>query len=106
FRLQVSEFAKLGLVFCLAHYLAANQTRLSEFKRGYLYPLGLIAAFAVLILREPDFGTTVLLMTVGLILLFFAGAKWRYILPTIAIAALGLAVMVVHNPNRMRRMTA
>ena len=38
-RLQVSEFAKLGLVFCLAHYLAINQTRLGEFKRGYLYPL-------------------------------------------------------------------
>ena len=35
-RIQVSEFAKLALVFCLAHYLAMNQTRLREFLRGYL----------------------------------------------------------------------
>jgi len=105
-RLQVSEFAKLGLVFCLAHYLAANQTRLGEFKRGYLYPLGLIGAFCALILREPDFGTTALLLTVGLLLLFLAGAKWRYILPTIAVATILLSVMVMHNSNRLRRFTA
>ena len=105
-RLQVSEFAKLGLVFCLAHYLARNQTRLGEFKRGFLLPVGLIAAFGGLILLEPDFGTAALLMTVGLVMLFCAGAKWRYILPTIAIAALGLGVMVMHNSNRLRRFTA
>jgi cell division protein FtsW len=35
-----------------------------------------------------------------------AGAKWRYILPTIAVAAVGFAVMVIHNPNRLRRFTA
>src|ERR1700677_375125 len=34
-RLQVSEFAKLAMVFCLAHYLALNQTRIGDFKRGY-----------------------------------------------------------------------
>ena len=38
-RLQVSEFAKLAMVFCLAHYLALNQTRIGDLKRGYLYPL-------------------------------------------------------------------
>ena len=37
-RLQVSEFAKFGLVFCLAHYLALNQTRIGEFKRGVRHP--------------------------------------------------------------------
>src|SRR3954471_10407349 len=41
-RLQVSEFAKLAMVFCLAHYLALNQTRIGEFKRGFLFPLGII----------------------------------------------------------------
>src|SRR5450631_4494332 len=45
-RLQVSEFAKLAMVFCLAHYLALNQTRIGDLKRGYLYPLGIIGAFS------------------------------------------------------------
>jgi cell division protein FtsW len=105
-RLQVSEFAKLALVFCLAHYLALNQTRIGSFRRGYLYPLGIIGAFVVLIVREPDFGTAALALCVGLLLLFLAGAKWRYILPTIALAALVFAVLVMHNSNRLRRFTA
>jgi len=105
-RLQVSEFAKLAMVFCLAHYLALNQTRIGDFKRGYLYPLGIIGAFSGLILLEPDFGTAALALSVGLILLFLAGAKWRYTLPTIVLAAMAFAVLVSSNANRHRRFTA
>jgi cell division protein FtsW len=102
--LQPSEFAKFGLVFCLAHYLALNQTRIGEFKRGFLYPLAITGGFAGLVVLEPDLGTAALMMAVGLVLLFLAGAKWRYILPTIALVAAGFAVIVIHTPNRLRRM--
>jgi cell division protein FtsW len=105
-RLQVSEFAKLAMVFCLAHYLALNQTRIGDFRKGYLYPLCIIGVFAGLIVLEPDFGTAALALSVGLILLFLAGAKWRYTLPTIGLSVLAFAVLVAHNPNRLRRFTA
>ena len=105
-RLQVSEFGKLALVFCLAHYLALNQTRIGEFRRGYLVPLLIIGAFALPIILEPDFGTTALVIGVGLILLFLAGAKWRYILASVALAVSGFTVLVLHNPNRLRRLLA
>jgi cell division protein FtsW len=105
-RLQVSEFAKLAMVFCLAHYLAINQTRIAEFKRGYLIPIGIVMAFAGLIVLEPDFGTAALVVAVGMLLLFLAGAKWRYIMPTIAAVLLAFTVLVIHNPNRLRRFTA
>jgi cell division protein FtsW len=105
-RMQVSEFAKLAMVFCMAHYLALNQTRIGDFKRGFLYPLGIVGAFTGLILLEPDFGTAALALSVGLILLFLAGAKWRYILPTIGLSATTFALLVAHNPNRLRRFTA
>jgi cell division protein FtsW len=105
-RLQVSEFAKLAMVFCLAHYLALNQTRIGDFTRGYLFPLGIIGAFAGLILLEPDFGTAALALSVGLVLLFLSGAKWRYIVPTVALSAAAFALLVAHNPNRLRRFTA
>ena len=104
--LQVSEFAKLGLVFCLAHYLALNQSRLGEFKRGYVYPLGIIGVFALLVQREPDFGTAALMVAVGLVLLFLSGAKWRYIIPTVAMVVGLFAVAVALNPNRLRRFLA
>jgi cell division protein FtsW len=105
-RLQVSEFAKLAMVFCLAHYLALNQTRIGDFRKGYLYPLAIIGAFAGLIILEPDFGTAALTLSVGLIVLFLAGAKWRYMLPTIALSVAAFAVLVENNPNRLRRFTA
>jgi cell division protein FtsW len=105
-RLQVSEFAKLGMVFCLAHYLAINQTRIGEFKRGFLYPLLLIGLFAALILKEPDFGTAALTVAVGLLLLFLAGAKARYVLPSVGVAAAVFSVAVMLNPNRLQRFTA
>src|SRR4051812_39616317 len=99
-RIQVSEFAKLGLVFCLAHYLALNQTRIGELKRGFLWPLVIIGAFAGLVLKETDMGTAALMVAVGLILLFLAGARWRYIIPSIA-GVIGLfAVVVMLIPNR------
>lgn len=103
-RVQVSEFAKLGLVFCLAHYLALNQTRIGEFRRGFLFPLAMTGGFALLVLLEPDFGTSALMIAVGLVMLFIAGAKWRYIVPTVAAAGAAFAALVAHNPNRLRRM--
>ncbi len=105
-RLQVSEFAKLGMIFCLAHYLAVNQTRIGEFKRGFLYPVCIVGAFGGLILKEPDFGTAALSIVVGLMLVFLAGAKWRYILPAIAVVGAVFAVAVMLNPNRLQRFTA
>ena len=101
---QVSEFAKLGLVFCLAHYLALNQTRIGELKRGFLFPLAIIGAFVLPIVREPDFGMAAFYLVVGLVMLFLAGAKWRYLLATGALALGGFAALVVQNPNRMRRL--
>ena len=104
-RLQVSEFAKLGLVFCLAHYLALNQTRIGEFKRGFLYPLCIIGGFAGLVQLEPDFGTAALMIAVGLVMMFLAGARWRFVLPAVGFVGAAFALLVANNPNRLRRLT-
>lgn len=104
--LQVSEFAKLAMVFCLSHYLALNQTRIGEFKRGFLLPLGIIAVFGLLVQQEPDFGTAALMVAVGLVLLFLAGAKWRYTIPAVVGVVGCFALAVMMNPNRLRRLMA
>lgn len=105
-RLQVSEFAKLGLVFCLAHYLALNQSRIGEFKRGFFVPLALIGAFAGLVLKETDMGTAALMVAVGLLLLFLAGARWRYMLPSLALVVVVFGAIVKLIPNRLERFMA
>ncbi|HEY0945591.1 MAG TPA: putative peptidoglycan glycosyltransferase FtsW [Opitutaceae bacterium] len=105
-RFQVSEFAKLAMVFCLAHYLALNQTKIDEFKRGYLIPLGIVLAFAALIAKEPDLGTAALTVAVGMVMLFLAGVRWRYLVPTVVLVALAFAAIVMLIPNRLDRFIA
>jgi len=103
-RFQVSELAKIGIVFVLAHYLAQNQSRMAEFKRGFAIPLGIIGAFGALIMLEPDFGTTALVCSVGVSLLFLAGARWLYITISVGGLAALFAIAIALNPNRLTRL--
>ena len=103
---QPSEFAKLALVFCLAHYLALNQTRIGEFRRGYVVPLLGIGVFVGLVLLETDMGAAALMVAVGLLLLFMAGARWSFIVPSIAGVLALFAAVVILIPNRLERFVA
>ena len=105
-RVQVSEFAKLGVVFCLAHYLALNQSRIGDFKHGFIWPLVIIGVPAMLIQREPDFGSAALIGVVGLTLLFLAGARLRYLIPAGALAVVGFVALVINDPIRLKRVLA
>lgn len=102
-RLQVSEFAKLALVFSLAHYLAINQSRLHDFWRGFVLPLAWIGLFSLLALLEPDFGAAMLLGAIGVMLLFLAGARLKFLLPSVGLALSGFVLLVLHNPVRLQR---
>jgi len=101
--LQMTEFAKLALVFSLAHYLAVNQSRLHDFWRGFVLPLAWIGLFSLLAIVEPDFGAAMLLGVIGVILLFLAGARLKFLLPCIGTALLGFIVLVANNPVRLQR---
>jgi len=105
-RLQISELAKLAMVFGLAHYLALNQSRIREFGRGFVVPLVWVSAFAGLILLEPDFGTAALTFAIGVALLFLAGGRLRHLVPSFLGAAGVLTLAVLHNPNRLARFLA
>lgn len=102
-RLQVSEFAKLALVFSLAHYLAVNQSRLHDFWRGFVLPSAWIGLFALLVIVEPDFGAAMLLGAIGVMLLFLAGVRLKFLLPSVGVALLGFVVLVLNNPVRLQR---
>ncbi len=102
-RLQVSEFAKLAMVFSLAHYLALNQGKLHDLLRGFIIPLGWIGLFSGLIILEPDFGAAFLIGTIGVVLLFLAGVRLKFLLPAIG-SLLGLfALLILFNPLRLQR---
>ena len=64
-RVQPSEFAKLALITWLAHYLAKEKRWIDRFGRGFLVPLSVVGGTCLVVLAEPDFGTTALLGAVA-----------------------------------------
>jgi cell division protein FtsW len=105
-RLQVSEIGKLGLLFAMAHYLATHRRDLDHAIKGYLLPCGILAVICGLIILEPDFGTAFLCGAVGGCMLFLAGVRLKFFIPT-AIAALTLfSIAVYHDPVRLQRITS
>lgn len=105
-RLQVSEVGKLGLLFVMAHYLASHRRDLDHPVKGYLLPCGLLAIICGLIILEPDFGTAFLCGAVGGCMLFLAGVRLKFLIPTAMAALILFSVAVYHDPIRLQRITS
>ena len=100
---QPSEFAKLALIVALAHYADVHQRQMGSLWRGLVKP-GLVAALILaLIFAEPDWGTTLLLAAVAGVILFVAGVSWLHLLPPVLVAVPVVALAIMHNPMRLRR---
>ena len=102
---QVSEVARVLLLTYIASYAVRRADELRGSFAGFVKPVAVLAAAAVLLLAEPDFGATTVLMATGLVVLFLAGARLHYLLvPTLAGVA-GLTLLALMSPYRMRRIT-
>ncbi len=91
---QPAEMAKLALVVWLAYSLAKKAERVNTFTVGFLPHLIVAGVFMFLCLKQPDFGSAVVLLLLTFTLLFVAGAKLGYILgASILGAAFGVAAI-------------
>jgi cell division protein FtsW len=92
--IQPAEMAKLALVLWLAYSLAKKAEKVKTFTVGFLPHLIVAGIFMLLCLKQPDFGSAVVLLLLTFTLLFVAGAKLGYILgASILGAALGAAAI-------------
>lgn len=105
-RFQPSELAKVALVVWLAHWLAKEKRRLDKFGRGFAVPMGVVGVVLLLMLAEPDFGSTALMASVSFAMMFVAGVRLRFLIPTILGGLAGFATLVMHNPTRAARLMA
>ena len=103
---QPAELAKLALVFYLAAFLARNQERLDDLRRGLLPPLLVGALFAGLVFVQPDLGNCLTLVALTFGLLYLAGSPVRYLGWALAPALPLLVVAIAMAPYRLRRITA
>jgi len=104
--LQPSEFSKPVVIMLFSWWLARNQRRIDELKRGILVPVALLGCFALPIIVEPDYGTTMLVASVCIFMMFLGGVLVAPLLLTGCIGLLGIVVLLFQNPERMARILA
>ena len=96
-----AEIAKLALIVYLSHWLANRGPGIKSFRDGAVPFWLIIAPFLLLVLKEPDLGTTAVVVLIGFTLYFSAGARlWQTILVTVGGGTAGLFLMldVGHYP--------
>ena len=79
---------------------------MGEIKEGLVWPYGLLLLFTVPILLEPDYGTTLLFATIGILLMVIAGCRWMPLISMAAVGFMGVAILIFNNPERMARIMA
>jgi cell division protein FtsW len=102
-RFQPSELGKIALIIALAWYGDRFQRRMHTFKWGIAFPCAIIAVVLGLVFVEPDRGTTILLAAVSGAILLMAGVQWKFIVPPVILALVGLVISILHDPMRMKR---
>jgi cell division protein FtsW len=103
FRFQPSELARFALLLWLAHTLASRGSDITRFRHDLLPVLGVIALVAGLIVLEPDYSSAFVLTSIGVGLVFLAGARFHQ-LSGLALATVPVAwAVLVSSPYRRQR---
>ncbi len=106
FSVQVSEAVKLFIIVYLAGYLVRRGDLLQHDFGAFVRPLLLICGAGFLLMLEPDFGATVVIVFTAMGMLFVGGVRFRQFFILITALA-GVAVLLVwFSPYRMRRLTS
>jgi cell division protein FtsW len=102
-RIQVSEIFKLIAVVYMASYISARLELVRNSVMGTVFPLGLLGVAGLLLLMEPDFGATAVIMATALGMLFLAGARlWLFGTLLGVVGVLG-AVLIYSSSYRLKR---
>jgi cell division protein FtsW len=106
FSIQVSELAKFAMVVYMAGYLLRCNRDIKTNLAGFLKPISILSIVAVLLLKEPDFGATAVIMTTALGMMFLAGMRLRHFVMLLVLVLGGLSVLAVSAAYRILRLTS
>jgi rod shape determining protein RodA len=95
--IQPSEILKIALPLMLAAWFQKREGQLRAF--DFAVATLILAIPVGLIMKQPDLGTALLVLAAGLSVIFFAGLKWRWILPPVILGLIGIVVLVVMEPT-------
>ncbi len=95
--IQPSELLKLAMPLMLAWWFQKCEGRLSL--AAWVVAILLLAVPLALVVKQPDLGTAILILSAGVYVIFFAGLSWKLIAPTVVLAAIGIVAVIVSEPT-------
>ena len=91
--IQPSEILKIAMPLMLAWWFQRREGQLRVL--DFVVALVLLAIPVGLIVKQPDLGTAILVMSAGLYVIFFAGLSWKLILPVLIVGAAAITAVVL-----------
>ena len=105
FQFQPSELAKISVVLLCAAYLGRKLDRQRSISLAS-WPIYIAAALSLLVLKQPDMGTAVVILGLGLILYIFAGIPWNQLLLLLVTGSAMTVYLVYAAAYRFERIWA
>jgi cell division protein FtsW len=103
---QPAELIKLALVVYLAHSLAQKREMVQSFSVGFLPHVMVTGLIVLAMLLQPDFGTSVIVLSVLGLMLFVAGAKISYLVLGIICSLPAGVIYISTKPHAWKRIVA
>ncbi|HKW85010.1 MAG TPA: rod shape-determining protein RodA [Burkholderiaceae bacterium] len=91
--IQPSEILKIAMPLMLAWWFQRREGQLRV--PDFLIALAILAVPVGLIVKQPDLGTAILVLSAGLYVIFFAGLSWKLIIPVLVVGAVAITAVVV-----------
>lgn len=102
--MQPSEAAKLAVVLYMGSYLVRRQEEVRSGWWGFIKPMAVVFIGVILLMLEPDFGASVVMVSAAMAMLFLAGTPLLQFAVLIGVAAVAAVFAVILEPYRLKRL--
>lgn len=102
---QPVEFLKIAFVMYFAAWLAWVKNKVEDFRYGALPLIILLGIIAVILFRQPDTKSFILILVAALIMFLMSGAKWKYFAILGIMGIVGLTALVIIKPYVLDRVS-
>lgn len=104
---QPSEMVKLTIILYIAAWCAAKGKKsVANFNEGFLPFITILSLTCILVIIQPDVGTTGMIAVIAISIFYLAGAHWQHILSIFGMGLFSLFILIQIAPYRLARLTS
>lgn len=94
---QPSEITKFAVIVLFAYIIAQNYNKMKKFRYGILPFFAVLGIVAVLLMIQPHLSGTILVCSIGIVMMFVGGSRVKYLLGTGLVGVLGLGAAILYK---------